>query len=758
MLELLACWALFPVVLVVLALGAGFALEAAAGTRLPGALLVPTGFAALVVVAGLTTLTSATAPLTTPSVVGLAVAGFALAGRRRAPRPAAPLAALGAFACVGSPVLLSGAATFAGYQKLDDTATFLALADRVLGHGRSLAGLAPSSYEATLDAYLAHGYPVGSILPLAVGHQLTGQDVAWLFAPYLALLAGLLALVVFVLLEGVVASAWSRAGGAALAAQPALLFGYAQWGGVKELCAALLVPLVAALAVRARAPRSALPAAVAAAAVLGVLGLGGAVWPALALVPALGAPRSWRTPAALAAATAVLALPALTAAPSFLGPGSRTTLRSETELGNLVRPLRATQVLGVWPSGDFRTGAGPGLVVAALVAAVAVAGALGLAWAWRRRAWGLLAYTAAAALGAAALGVAGSPWVAGKGYATASPAFVAAAVCGCVGLARRRRVAVGAGLAAVVVGGVLWSNALQYRDAWLAPRDQLAELESVGAAFAGQGPALMTEYQPYGVRHFLRAIDAEGASELRRRPVLLRSGAVVEKGATADLDAFAPATLADYRLLVVRRSPAASRPPPSFTLARRGRFYDVWRRDGSPDPASIVPLGDAVQPGAVPRCAEVARLGRSGPTVAPVRSANVVLALRAGADRYASVRSGRLRTAVAVWRRARYRAWVGGSLRGRLALWIDGRKVGAVERQLNPAGEYLELGSISLGPGAHAVELLLDRPPLSAGVGGPADVLGPLVLQPLDHARWLGASTGRARRLCGRRLDWVAAG
>ena len=77
----------------------------------------------------------------------------------------------------------------------------------------------------------------------------------------------------------------------------------------------------------------------------------------------------------------------------------------------------------------------------------------------------------------------------------------------------------------------LWSNALAYREVNLAPRDQLAELELIGEQIAGEGPTLMTEYQPYGVRHFLRDADAEGASELRRRQVPLRGGEETKKGA-----------------------------------------------------------------------------------------------------------------------------------------------------------------------------------------------------------------------------------
>ena len=51
--------------------------------------------------------------------------------------------------------MLSGSATFAGYIKLDDTATYLAMLDRVMQHGYAVAGLAPSTYEAKLRNALA---------------------------------------------------------------------------------------------------------------------------------------------------------------------------------------------------------------------------------------------------------------------------------------------------------------------------------------------------------------------------------------------------------------------------------------------------------------------------------------------------------------------------------------------------------------------------------------------------------------------------
>ena len=58
------CWLAFPLVLALLSGGLGLLLERASGTRLPTSLLLPCGFAAMVVITTLTTLRGATAPVT----------------------------------------------------------------------------------------------------------------------------------------------------------------------------------------------------------------------------------------------------------------------------------------------------------------------------------------------------------------------------------------------------------------------------------------------------------------------------------------------------------------------------------------------------------------------------------------------------------------------------------------------------------------------------------------------------------------------
>ena len=195
---LVVAWVVFPIVLLAVTLGCGLALEALAGRPLSPALLPPVGLAAAVVLMSLATMTDATAELAVPLVVALALVGFGAgyAGLHRRVEPWAAGAGVASYAAYAAPVVASGEATFAGYVKLDDTATWLGTLDYALEHGSRVTGLAPSSYEAMLTFWLGDGYPLGSFLPLGVT-RLLDVDPAWTWQPYLAFLAALLALVLY---------------------------------------------------------------------------------------------------------------------------------------------------------------------------------------------------------------------------------------------------------------------------------------------------------------------------------------------------------------------------------------------------------------------------------------------------------------------------------------------------------------------------------------------------------------------------------
>ncbi len=369
----------------------------------------------------------------------------------------------------------------------------------------------------------------------------------------------------------------------------------------------------------------------------------------------------------------------------------------------------------------------------------------------------------------------GSPWIGAKALATASVAVpLAGAVGACALFGVGRRVE-GAVLLAVIAAGILWSNGLAYRDVNLAPRAQLAELETIGNQIGGEGPALMTEYNPYGVRHFLRDADPEGSSELRSRQDTLLSGRTLPALAYADTDRFQLATIMQYRTLVLRRSPAQSRPPAPYQLIYRGHYYEAWQRPEGSEGTVLghLGLGNVVQAGAVPRCPAVMRLAReagpSGSLAAVPRSRVDVHAVtrmshpkswNAGYGQLLVPRgAGTLKTSVDIRRAGSYAFWLGGGVRPQVDLVIDGEVVNSIRAQLEEYGQYALLGDVPLEPGRHSVEIHFHGPDLLPDSGGRADAIGPLAISSQDTAdtHLVQVLASQARRLCGMRLDWVEA-
>jgi hypothetical protein len=787
---MLAAWLIFPLLLAAVCVGFGLLAEALAGRRIPGALLAPLGLASLTVVGLATTASATTASWTAPLAAVLALAGFALAVVQRRslrPDPWPVLVAFGVFVVFAAPVVLSGEATFAGYIKLDDTATWFAITDRLMEHGRDISSLPPSSYEATLAFNLAGWYPVGAFIPFGVGAKLAGQELAWVFQPYLALLASFTALTLWQLSERIRFPRLPRALGVLLATQAATIFAYAMWGGIKELGTAVLLGLIAALAPQAiedEAPtfRSLLPLSLAAAALIGVVSFGAGPWllgllgtAALLIFAERGAEDLWASSWRFAVWLVPLVVIGLLGHP-LLPESTKFLLSASTDLGNLTGPISPAHLLGIWPAHDFREETTVPFLAGSLMAVVAMAALTGAWAALRERDPGLLVALGGAAVGCALIAIFGSAWVAAKSYAIVSPFALFFAFVGLVFLARSgaRFAAVAAAL--LLGAGVIWSNALGYGGVSLGPHRQLGELETIGKRFAGVEPALMTEYQPYGVRHFLREMAPEGASELRRRQIPLSDGTTLEKGESVDIDRVSLPAVLTYRALVLRRSPAASRPPSPYRLAWRGRFYDTWvKAPGAPAPLEHLALGTEVDPASVPRCADVLRLSgearsAGGGLVAARSSEPLALPLGeshhsgglasspVGATYLEPLGAGRFSIDVDVPERGTYEVWLGGSLRPAATLSVDGRPLGTLRQQLNAPGSYLDFGSLQLSRGNHAFALSLGGPDLHPGSAGSDGLLGPLVVSPVrGGSRLVHVDPSRARSLCGRGWDWIEA-
>ncbi len=814
LLSLIVSWVLLPLVLAAVGAGWGVLVERLAGETV-GVLLVPLGLAAALVVASLLTTWSTIAPAAVPVVGVGAIVGLVIgwpSHRGIAKWPA--LAALGALLVYGAPVLLSGSATFAGYVRLDDTATWLGITDQVFAHGRSLSDLPSSTYSLLLAANLGNGYPLGAFMLFGVGHGLTGIDAAWIFQPYLACCAAAVALGIYALAEPLVESPRLRALVAFLGAQPALLYGYGLWGGIKELTSAFLLVLGVALVARALArrpdnPRLLLLPAVPAAALIVTLGTGAGAWivPTLLCLLMVWVARARRQDignvargiGVLGITTAVLALPMWVTLSSVLGAYSGISsgnLPTSESLGNLIQPLSGWQLAGIWPVGDFRVRA-PTVASALLIALVLAAAVVAIWLTVRRRRLSIAVYVIVALAGCAIGYLAHStPWVLGKALAISSPALLTAALVGGALLLTWRR-PVGILVLLALGGGVLWSNALAYHDVLLAPRSRLAELQHVGVLVAGKGPTLIDGYEVYADRHFLRDGAPVEPAEYRAVTLPLADGAVLTKSAWADLDSFAPATLEPYRSIVLARSPAQSRPPSLYSLIWRGRYYELWQRPARPAARllSHVPYGESnklpycgvaqnrlgvqaplcsANPAAIPACAQIERLGvtaagEHAELVAYQRPQPIVA--RGDQTRWpapwahdAASRTlwpntpGTAIAQINVYGNQHYKLWLGGSFSRGFEVSVDGHFLDRVKDELLSIGEYAPVADVYLTPGLHVFTLTYPHADLTPGSGDNQQTsLTAISLQPLSRppARLLRVAPARARSLCGRSLDWI---
>lgn len=786
--DLFLCWLVGPAALLLAGVGLSLLIERPLSLDLPWTVRPALGIAIAIVLAQIGTATAFTAKLTLWTIIVLAVVGLVV-GRRlpgRRPQRAEVAVAAIVFVLFASPFLVTGNATWAGYIKLDDTATWMALTDHVFEYGRGLGNLPPSTHQQVIVDYLGGSYPIGGFVPAALMSKLTAEDVAWTMQPSMAFAAATLGLLLFELARRLVRGVGVAAALAVLASLSSLLLGYYLWGGVKELFAAALLPLgpvLADFAARRDWPRLWwVPLGIALAAMVVTLGPGGAVWLVPVLLPALWvAARQRGLAGAARLAAPVFAFTVVLVVPVIFGPtGTFDPLNggiNETAgLGNLIHPLSKLQMAGIWPTIDFRGDPRlkPAITVLVIVAFLVAAAAM--VYAFRRREGGalpLVGYVAGGVIGALAIMHFGSPWVDGKAMATISPGILLAALIGAVALGQRT----GFRFEAVVVGGllaavVLWSAFLAYQGVWFAPRGPNLELEAIGKAFAGQGPALDTDAEIYGPRHFLRKLDAEGASDRRHRPIDLRSGAEPSSGQAVDLDEIVSSELDPYNLLITRRSPAASRPPAEFELARSGKYFDVWKRSKAPGTlVEHLPLGTPLDAGDVPACSEVKRLseaaGESGVLVAakvgtPIAFEFAATELPDGWTTPTNYTvspsgSGSLEGSLEA-PGGEYDIWLGGVVFGSVDISIEGHHV-ASESGVVESGAIDPIGTIKLGPGRYRLKFEYSGAGLAPGSALHPWAIGPLLFEePIEGD--LGTVTVRPadyRQLCGKRWDWVEA-
>lgn len=817
--DLLAAWLLFPLALGVICLGLGLLVERLTGWALPGPLLLPAGFVALLAVAQLVTSRGDTAPFTLAVVCVLAVAGAAL-GRARLlalrPDPWLTVAALGVFAMFAAAVVASGKPSLAGYLALPDTGHQLALAELYAQRGPNWFELPVlSSIREGVTPYVLAGYPVAPQAALGVTAPLGVIDLAWLYQPFMTFTALMLFCALASMTRALFEQRWRSTIVAFVAAQPALVVSYAMQGSIKELAAVAVIMTTIALVYAAiteqRSARALIAAAIAAAALLGAIGASAAAYVA---VPALAVLVHWGLRLArqrriaelgwlgVAAGTLVLlALPVLVVLREQLFVVSGTLDAGEhaagslRDLGNLAAPLDLAQALGVWFAGDYRyrtLQAGTAQDVALWIAgAFAV---LGLVWAIRRRVWPALFLLASVALPSIGLLLRGNAYADGKVLAIASPAVVLFVILGAACLWRGRWRALSLVSTVAVTGAVLASGALVYHDASLAPHDRYEEMKSVAQRIPGKR-VLLNEYDEFA-KYFLSGADALNEPEADH---LFRKGLTdpdADKSRRFDPDAYrdkrrrpsvkVPLDMDDLTLryvqqmpyIMLRRSPTASRPPANFRRIWRGTYYELWRRGAGPRVLAHVPLGRSVLVPAAPVTREQARaIGRRaqrlGGRIAYVPRARMAMFLVSHHPRpqrwggfgdfpegIVTDGPGRIQAPVRIPRTGSYHVWLEGSFARALTLRIDGREIGPQPAGLNNPGAYASLGTVRLRRGDRGVQLVQGGGDLRPGNGGYRSSLrhlGPMLFNPVENEPAGVREIGARdwRRLVGVRADWV---
>ncbi len=783
-------WA--PLVLYGLSVGLALLAERVLGLELPNALLGPVGLAILIALVipiyRLHGGSGIVLVITLPCVL----AGFVLAGRSLPARlnPGSPgLAALGGYALYLAPVALTGHWTWPGYNFVNDTASNFLFAELLSRHGVSLPAAIDSTTAVIQAVPVRLGYPMGAHGLLATVQPLTGADLAPVYHPIVAAIAGLGAMAMAQLARRAGLGALPAAVAGVLAVGAVLVYRYGLHGSIKEVLVVVLLAAGAALAREALdgelTIRIAVLIALCAAALLHVFSAVGAAYAlvlgVLLLVVALVEGRGVVAIGRLALAGVAIGVLAVAvnlsdvtsfaqhAGDAFASQGGA----SSAFLGHLIRPLPLDEAAGVWFASDYRGPVKPEdetknvlvIVVIGLLALVGVALELR-----RRRPAGLLLLIPAAVV-AAFLVPRLSPYAGAKLLVVLSPAVVLMAAIGGFLLLRQRMrwVQVVAALAlTVMIVGVVVSDTMGYRQVMEAPPDRVDAMTDAAEHASGGGLWLINEWEEFA-KYFMRDIRVNAAFEAESpRPAEMRKPRPIF-GHYYDLDALTLDYVDSFPGIIKRRSPGASRPPASFRLAYTNDYYEVWRRQDGPQVLEHLPLQRRHLAVDRPRCDQVRALAaKADPSDRLVAAAHQEVEL--GDPLHAGLRPPgwvpnveppgtvtpltpgemqfRPRTTA-----GRFRVWIKGSFGRATAAYVDGRKVGAAD-EINSPGQWELAGEVELDRGEHRVALV--RPGGSFAPGdGWRGVLGPIALERIGPSRLITVAPDQARRLCGRDWDWI---
>ena len=803
MIEMIIVWAGLPLLLCLLCYGFGLAFTLIMRKPMSFTLTTIIGFLLMAILGSVTTISTVTAPYTAITLGMISAAGLIIGGiwfksyLRFEFLPA--LAGLITYVVFSLPTVAYGHPTWAGWIKLDDNSSFLAVTDRLMNVGRTVPTPVLSTFDRLIQTFFASesnghfSYPVGTFIPFGVVTKLTGVEKAWFYQPYMTFAAAMVAAMFVVILKSQISSRALLVSMASLSAMASTIYSYVMWGGVKEIVIVIPLALFAFMLLRAVENKGSrenyLYALIA---FLGVWVVGGTASVGyaapiifIALLIKLWSRNRTYFYSTLGASGA-LALAVVILLKSGNKSITHLFIPIIGDTGNLTRSLNVAQLIGIWPSQDFRLDPVYKPLTFFLIGIAFIFVLAGMYFSIIKLRWVVPALVASCLAVVTASYFWGGIWLTGKAIAVASPVFLLTASVGIYELwlevGKRTKIKYAqfhpqllvVVLALLVGSGVIVSDVYTYKNVWLAPYFQQDELRYIGKIFSGEGPSLMTEYSVYGSRYFLRNLEAEAASELRVHVIPTRDGSQVPRGYAADIDLFNPATIDYYNLLVLRKSPNGSRPPLDYNLAWSGKYFDVWKKVPGVIVKATLPLGSIFYPGAIPTCDAVttflAQRTKTDKIYTATRNKVYVVDFTAGElpanwsllNTYTGgihvSGPGAFNRNFTVDQTQNYGMWVAGSYPGRLRVLVDGRQVysgGSVFE----ANQFLTnpLSSVELSAGAHVLTVIYDNPKLMPGSDS-ASEFGPIYFssQTAGDVKVKQVSISRIPQLCTQNLDWIA--
>jgi hypothetical protein len=271
-------------------------------------------------------------------------------------------------------------------------------------------------------------------------------------------------------------------------------------------------------------------------------------------------------------------------------------------LGNLIHPLSAFEMLGLWPSSDFRIrphGAFYGSALPAFALAVALYGA----WCSIRRRSLLLP---SAVLACAVLWWIShrsqSPYVTAKALAIGAPVTMGLSLRALLTTERTRTAVLGARLAAAAVfcGFAAYSSYLELRNEPVQAPEATRELASfhrtIGAApvlFLGDDQFVGWQLRPAAVTSLSAITPSVGEPAARPSKPWVA-------GKALDFDSVEPGALDRFPYVITGSGSYSSQAPSNFELVASARLYELWKRIGRTSPRQV--LEASGEPGAVLNC------------------------------------------------------------------------------------------------------------------------------------------------------------